>query len=103
MRISVQTDHPVVALGLQDGAPAGVTVSAPPVQGQRDLSIPPILEIIVHVSKEVETALLAMWLYDKVRPGKGRTRLQINRVDVDCDEGEIHRIVAEQLRQESAG
>lgn len=100
MQISIKTDHPYVLLQIQRGAPPGVHVSVPPVIGRRSVGAPEILEAIVHVAVDVDVALLAAWLYEKVRPGKKRAQVHINRIEVLCEEGEIKKVITEQIQYE---
>jgi hypothetical protein len=101
MRIRVETDNPAVALGFKQDVPAGVRVVVPPVTTRKSIDSPEaLLEVIVETARDVEIGLLSAWLYDKVRPTKGRVRVQINSVEVLCEEGEIWRVITEQIHRE---
>lgn len=84
--------------GSQVTAPGGATLTFEGLVERRALDIPGVLQFIVDCSVNVEIGLLAAWLYDKV---KGRAaRLRINRVEVEIDEGEIKRVLLEQVDHE---
>ena len=100
MKIVVRTNHPIVLLGLSEGAPLGVHVEVPPVIERRDINVPAILEAIVHVSRDVEIALLSTWLFEKVKPAKNSAKLHINTVQVEIEHGEITRVISTQITNE---
>lgn len=101
MEIIVRTNHPLVLLGLREGFPLGVRVNVPPVIGRRDISIPDVLDAIVHVTRDVDIALLTAWLSEKIKPSKNIAKLYINRIEVTLENGEIRRVIAEQIHQEA--
>lgn len=84
--------------GSQVNAPGGATLTFEGLVERRALDIPSVLQFVVDCSVNVELGLLAAWLYDKV---KGRaSRVRINRVEVEIDEGEIKRVLLEQIDRE---
>ncbi len=79
-------------------APGGATLTFGGLVERRALGVPEVLEFIVNCSVDIEISLLAAWLYEKVR---GRaTRLRINRVEIQIEEGEIKRVFSEQIEHE---
>lgn len=101
MKIVIRTNHPMVLLGLGNGFPPGVRVNIPPVMAQRNISIPDVLDAIVHVARDVDIGLLSAWLFEKVKPGKNGAKLYINRTEVILEHGEIRRVISEQIHQET--
>ena len=101
MQIVIRTNHPLALLGLRDGAPPGVKVNVPPVMVRRDTSIPDVLDAIVHVARDVDIGLLTVWLSEKIKPSKNSAKLYINRIEVTLEQGEIRRVIAEQIHQET--
>jgi hypothetical protein len=101
MKIIVRTNHPMLISGLRDGFPLGVKVNIPPVIERRNISIPDVLDVIVHVASEVDIGLLTAWLFEKIKPCKNSAKLYINRIEVTLENGEIRRVIAEQIHQET--
>jgi hypothetical protein len=101
MQIVVRTNHPMVLSGLREGFPLGVKVNIPPVIERRNISVPDVLDAIVHVARDVEIGLLTAWLSEKIKPSKNSTKLYINRIEVSLEQGEIRRVIAEQIHQET--
>ena len=101
MKIVIRTNHPMVLLGLRDGTPAGVKVNIPPIISRRDISVPNILDAIVHVARDVDIGLLTVWLSEKIKPSKNSAKLYINRIEVTLEQGEIRRVISEQIHQET--
>ncbi|MES2408381.1 MAG: hypothetical protein V4528_13780 [Pseudomonadota bacterium] len=101
MQIVIRTNHPMVLLSLSEGLPTGVRVNIPPVIERRDISIPDILDVIVHVARDVDIGLLTVWLSEKIKPSKNSAKLYINRIEVTLEQGEIRRLIVEQIRQET--
>ena len=101
MQIVIRTNHPMVLLGLREELPPGVRVNVPPVMARRDISVPEILDAIVHVARDVDIGLLSAWLFEKVKPSKNSAKLYINRIEVILEHGEIRRVIAEQIHQET--
>ncbi len=101
MEIIIRTNHPMVLLGLREGFPPGVRVNVPPVIERRDISIPDVLDAIVHVARDVDIGLLTVWLFEKIKPSKKSAKLYINRIEVTLENGEICRVIAEQIHHEA--
>ncbi|MDP2026425.1 hypothetical protein [Sulfuriferula sp.] len=99
MNIIIATNHPLVLHGLRSGQPLGVSVNIPPVIEHRGISVPDILEAIVHIARDVDIGLFAAWLVKKTEIDKHGTKLHINRIEVDLEQGEIIRVVTEQIHQ----
>lgn len=79
-------------------APGGATFTFEGFIERRALDVPGVLQFIVDSSVDIEIGLLGAWLYEKV---KGRaTRLRINRVEIQIEEGEIKRVLSEQIEHE---
>jgi hypothetical protein len=78
--------------GSSVSAPGGATLTFGGLIERRALDVPGVLQFIVDCSTDIEIGLLAAWLYEKV---KGRaTRLRINRVEIQVEEGEIKRVLS---------
>lgn len=87
-----------LASGSSVSAPGGATLTFGGLIERRALDVPSVLQFIVDCSTDIEIGLLAGWLYEKV---KGRaTRLRINRVEIQVEEGEIKRVLSEQIEYE---
>lgn len=71
MEIIVRTNHPMILLGLRTGFPPGVKVNIPPVIERRDISIPDVLDAIVHVACDVDIVKngdrFIIWTYSGVK------------------------------------
>ncbi|MCL5669446.1 MAG: hypothetical protein M1392_05650 [Gammaproteobacteria bacterium] len=75
--------------------PGGATLTFEGLIERRALDVPGVLQFIVDSSIDIEIGLLGAWFYEKV---KGRaTRLRINRVEIQIEEGEITRVLSEQI------
>lgn len=100
MRLTIRTAHPYLYAELQKDLPAGARLaSAPPLLMRRSLDpVVQALELVIELAKDVDVALFAAWLYERVQPVKQYAQVEVDRVQVDCDEGEIRRIISERIR-----
>lgn len=84
--------------GSRVNAPGGAILTFGGMVERRALDVPGVLQFVVDCSVNVDLGLLAAWLYDNV---KGRaSRVRINRVEIEIDEGEIKRVLLEQIDHE---
>ena len=87
-----------LASGTSVSAPGGATLTFEGLIERRAFNVPGVLQFIVNSSIDIDIGLLAAWLYEKV---KGRaTHLRINRVEIQIEEGEIKRVLSEQIEHE---
>lgn len=101
MEIIVKSNHPIVLLGLKKDLPAGATSYVPPVVAKRDISVADALNAIVTISRDIEIGLFSAWLFEKTKIGKPYTTLYINKIEVTLEQGEIIRVLSEQIKQTS--
>lgn len=87
-----------VSSGSFVSVPGGGRLTFEYLTAYKALDIPETLHFIVDVTTNLEVGLLSAWLYEKVR---GRTtRIHINRIEVQVEEGEIKRVLLEQIERE---
>jgi hypothetical protein len=85
--------------GREVPAPQGITVRFTGSMEYRSVDTAPDLEFIVDIARGVTVALLATWIRERFR-GKVQ-QFTINRrwVDLD-DEGEVRRVIEEEIKSE---
>jgi hypothetical protein len=87
---------------LEEGKPNGIEFTILPVRMQRSLDFEPIANIVINFASNVSAGLFVLWLLPKL-PEKVRKKITIGSRETRWDEGEIRRIIAEELKKASDG
>lgn len=67
---------------------------------RKALNVPELLQFIVDISKDIDLALFATWLYDKVKE-KPIERITINRREItEISADTIRNVVEEEIKRE---
>jgi hypothetical protein len=94
--ITVTTRFHPVAFILRDSAPDGVTVSFGPIIERRDFGTQDLITISIGFVAGIPSSMVAAWLYDKLK-GQKTTKIRIHRTEIDCDNGDLKRMVEETI------
>lgn len=84
---------------LRDSAPGGVRVDFDPPTSRRDVSEQDFVSILISTALSVPAGVLAAWLYDQLK-GKKRTKITMKRRQIDCEDGELRRLIEEEMTYE---
>jgi hypothetical protein len=87
---------------LEEDKPDGVEVRILPVHMQRDFDFAPVATVIISFAARVAAPLVARWLLKKV-PEKARKKITIRKREAVWNEGELTRVIEEELKIESDG
>jgi hypothetical protein len=97
MIIKIESESAPVVLNLKKNPPKGITVSLPPVTSLNSVDSQDIALALISFVASVPASVLANYLYDRLK-GKPRTKIIINRREVQCKKGEILRVIEEQMK-----
>lgn len=57
-----------------------------------------VVSLSATIAISVGTSLLSTWIWEKLKKSKNSTRIEIDRTEVELDEGEIKRVINEKIR-----
>jgi hypothetical protein len=77
--------------------PSGVSVTTPL---KEDVNIAQYVEFTLQYASAVSASVIATWLYNKFTK-HGVKKIRINRTEVNVDQGEIKRILMEEIEMEN--
>jgi hypothetical protein len=86
---------------LEEDKPDGVEFTVLPVRMQRDFDFTPVATVIVSFASSVAAPLVVRWILKKF-PEKARKKITLRRREAVWEEGELTRIVEEELKIEDA-
>ncbi len=96
MQIELYLSNNRDALGFDQDVPEGISVSIPFFLVKKDFGVEEAITVIISLTAGVPFALLAAWLYDKLKNPRSN-HITINRREIQIDKGEIARIIEETL------
>jgi hypothetical protein len=95
MRIKVESIDQKTFFLLQDTAPEGVTVK---LGGMANENIGSPVAAVITFNAGSASSAIGTWLYDKIKDKS--PRLSINRIKVPIQQGEITRVIEEEIAKE---
>ncbi len=93
---------PTLRALLEEDKPDGVEFRILPVRMQRDFDFTPVATIIVSFATGIAGNLIASWIFEKFKKHPPKKITICNRETV-WDEGELTRVIEEELKIESDG
>ncbi|HKP03021.1 MAG TPA: hypothetical protein VJU77_06595 [Chthoniobacterales bacterium] len=87
---------------LEEDKPNGVELTILPVRMQRDFDFTPVATVVVGFASNVAAGLFVHWLLKKI-PEKARKKITIRNRETVWDEGELTRIIEEEIQIEIDG
>jgi hypothetical protein len=99
MKIKIETQMTPLPFLLRDSAPDGVRVDFDPPTSRRDVSEQDVVLIIISTALSIPAGVLSAWLYDQLK-GKKRTKITMKRRQIDCEDGELRRLIEEEMTYE---
>lgn len=99
MQIDVKTEFVPLTYELEKDIPAGIDVRVNRPLLRRSFDSQDVAIAVITVAANIPTGLLTAWLWEKLRD-KPRTTITINKKDVRMEQGEIARVIEEQIKIE---
>ena len=80
--------------------PGGATVTLQPMQERRALTFDAghAMELVMTAASGVGLNLASSYIYDKLKGGKGKVELSVNRRITEIDEGQVTRVIEEEMK-----
>ncbi len=108
MIIEIETHHPILACDLMESSslsagqkkeiPGGAILTFEGTLERRAIDFPSIIELTILIGTGTSASIIGNWLYSKIK-GKA-TKLRIDRMEVEIDEGKITRVIKEKIQIE---